>query len=478
MFTFLKNKSQSSTIAIASVLGGQGRRLKRFTENEDGVMTYFGLFMLMLMLLVGGIGVDLMRNELERSKMQATLDRAILAAADMEQTLDPQDVVKDYFKKAGLDEYLTLPVTVQEGINYRRVKADASAKSPTRFMKFVGVDELPISAVGTAEERVSNVEISVVLDISGSMGWNNKMANLQAAGVSFVDAVMQDDSRDLISMSLIPYTAQVNAGEDIFSNLNANQLHGFSYCIDFDQVDFSTTTISKSKQYEHMQHFEAGSNWSYPIQNPGCPQQSFEEIVAFTQNKQTLKDTINDYTARANTAIHLGMKWGVAMLDPSFSSITVDLASKGKADPVFATRPAAYTDDDTLKTVILMTDGQNVDTIRIQPWYYAQQSHYVHWSRYPLYWYLNNYVYDSYNNWRYTKYSAAQADGMLDSICDAAKAKGIVIWSIGFEVTDYSATVMRDCASSPSHFFRVEGVEIADAFESIAKQINQLRLTQ
>ena len=38
--------------------------------------------------------------------------------------------------------------------------------------------------------------------------------------------------------------------------------------------------------------------------------------------------------------------------------------------------------------------------------------------------------------------------------------------------------VMRDCASSPSHFFRVEGVEIEDAFEAIARQINQLRLTQ
>ena len=67
---------------------------------------------------------------------------------------------------------------------------------------------------------------------------------------------------------------------------------------------------------------------------------------------------------------------------------------------------------------------------------------------------------------------------MLGNICDAAKDQGIVVWSIGFEVTNHSAGVMEDCASSASHFFRVEGVEISDAFESIAKQINQLRLTQ
>ena len=128
-----------------------------------------------------------------------------------------------------------------------------------------------------------------------------------------------------------------------------------------------------------------------------------------------------------------------------------------------------------------MTDGKNVDTWRIQPWYYAQESHYVHWSRYPLFWYLRNYVSSNSNNWgnwRYMKYSSGQADGMLDNICNAAKTQGIVVWSIGFEVSDYSAGVMQNCASSPSHFFRVEGVEISDAFEAIAKQINQLRLTQ
>ncbi len=81
-------------------------------------------------------------------------------------------------------------------------------------------------------------------------------------------------------------------------------------------------------------------------------------------------------------------------------------------------------------------------------------------------------------NWYYQKYSASKGDTLLDSICTAAKNERIVVWSIGFEVSDHGANVMRSCASSPSHFFRVEGVEISDAFEAIAKQINQLRLTQ
>ena len=346
-------------------------------------------------------------------------------------------------------------------------------------MKFVGVDDLPVPAIGTAEERVNSVEISVVLDISGSMGSNNKMGNLQDAAKTFVDTVLKPENEDLISLSLVPYTAQVNAGPGIFNQLNVTRLHSFSDCVDFDQPDFSSTSISLSQSYEQMQHFEAGYSYSFPIGNPGCPQQNYEEIQAFSQDATSLKNTIDNYTPRANTAIHLGMKWGVAMLDPAFRPVTAALTSSGDADPAFAARPASYNDTTTLKTVILMTDGQNVSTYRIQPWYYQQSSHYVHWSRFPLFWYLNNYVNsNSWNNWRYLKYSSSQADTMLSNICSAAKTEGIVIWSIGFEVTDFSAGIMRDCASSPSHFFRVEGVEISDAFEAIAKQINQLRLTQ
>ncbi|MEP1538699.1 MAG: pilus assembly protein TadG-related protein [Paracoccaceae bacterium] len=477
MLTYFQKRGESSALALASGLQRRLTFARSFARDDEGVMTYFALCMLLMMLLVGGIGIDLMRNELERSKLQATLDRAVLAAADLEQTLSPTDVVTDYFDKAGMADHLAT-VTVNDGLNFRTVQANASTTSPTRFMKFVGVDDLPVPAVGTAEERVNAVEISVVLDISGSMGSNNKMGNLQDAAKTFVDTVIKPENQDLISMSIVPYTAQVNAGSEIFDQLNATRVHSFSECVDFDQSDFSSTSISLSKNYEQMQHFEAGYSWSYPIGNPGCPQQSYEEIQAFSQDATALKSTIDEYTPRANTAIHLGMKWGVAMVDPSFRPITAALTSSGDADPTFANRPVDYSDTTTLKTVILMTDGQNVSTYRIQPRYYAQNSHYVHWSRYPLFWYLNNYVGGSWNDWRYLKYSSSQADTMLSNICSAAKTEGIVIWSIGFEVTDFSAGIMRDCASSPSHFFRVEGVEISDAFEAIAKQINQLRLTQ
>lgn len=468
---------------------------RSFARKEDGMITIFACFMVFCMLMIGGIGVDMMRHEMERTRIQAVADRAVLAAADLDQTLDPEAVVRDYFAKSGMAEFVSR-VEVDQGINFRTVTVDATTDVNTMFMDYLGRQTLRVPAISTAEEKVNKVEISMVLDISGSMGWNNKMPNLRNAAGVFLDSVLTPENRDLISVSIAPYTAQTNAGEYIFDYLDVDQTHNWSHCIDFRDVDFDTTAIYFGNNlygppYEHMQHFDAGWNWpgwhngQNTITNPGCPDEDFETVYAFSQDKQGLKNRINQFQARANTAIHLGMKWGVAMLDPEWRRFNAVLPAAAGVDPVFRDRPADFADPDrpetseTLKTIILMTDGENVHTQRIDDRVYAEYDHWLHWSKYPLNGYLNRYVRSrDHWRWKYTKYTPDQADALLYRICDAAKDENIVIWSIAFEAPARGEEVMRNCASSQSHYFSVDGVEITEAFESIARSINQLRLTQ
>jgi len=89
----------------------------------------------------------------------------------------------------------------------------------------------------------------------------------------------------------------------------------------------------------------------------------------------------------------------------------------------------------------------------------------------------SNVYYDWYYNPR-GYVNSSEKDSRLSDVCTAAKDQGIVIYAIGFEMTESSAQVMEDCASSESHFFLVEGVEISDAFSAIASSINQLRLIE
>lgn len=455
------------------------RALGRFGRDESGVATIFACFMIMMMVLVGGIGVDLMHNEMERTRLQATLDRAVLAAADLDQTLDPSAVVADYFLKSG---YTGQPatVTIDQGLNYRIVNASATRSHQTQFMRLMGVEQLNAPALGTAEERISKVEISLVVDISGSMQWNNKIANLRVAAREFVNALIRPETEDLISISMIPYSEHVNAGSAIFNALpNRIHRHNYSHCVEFPDADFSTTEMNLAQTYDQMQHFQWYNSSSNSVSNTTCPRRSYEEIQPLSQNIPALEAQINSLQPRAQTSIFLGMKWAAALLDPSTRSLVDTLISGGAVDPIFSGRPAAYDDDETLKTIVVMTDGRNTDSHRISSWAYDSNSEYVHWANYNLWFYLNNYVSSSYRSYYYwRKYTGAQGDTLTSAICTAAKTRGIIIWGVGFEVDDHGANVLRNCASSPSHFFRVEGVQISEAFSAIASQINELRLTQ
>ena len=93
---------------------GNRRRLAGFGRDESGTLVIFALMLTVMMMMMGGIAVDLMRYESRRTSLQNTLDRSTLAAAALTQDLVPRAVVDDYFRKAGLLNYLT-SVTVTHG---------------------------------------------------------------------------------------------------------------------------------------------------------------------------------------------------------------------------------------------------------------------------------------------------------------------------------------------------------------------------
>ena len=146
--------------------------LGQMKKDEDGSIIIFSLFILIVMVMVAGLAVDFMRAETQRVRLQSTLDRAVLAAASLEQALDSETVVRDYFQRAGLDQYLD-KVEVTEGAFSKTVSASASAHLKPYFLGFAGINSLPAIAGGTAQEGISDIEVSLILDVSGSMGWNS-----------------------------------------------------------------------------------------------------------------------------------------------------------------------------------------------------------------------------------------------------------------------------------------------------------------
>ena len=612
--TGLKTTHRKTDRAVDSIL-------RLFRRNEDGSMIIFSLFMFVLILWFGGMAVDLMRFETTRAKLQGTLDRATLAAADLDQSLPPEVVCAAYFEKSGMSDFLDSCVATQ-GLNFRTVAAAASAEMPLFFADLPAVlvrpfdpefsaqmSTLTVSGTSTAEERVSDVEVSLILDVSSSMNSNGRMTNLRPAAREFVSTVLANNTnapQGLITVSMIPYSAVVNPGDQIMPHLNPNRNHSMSSCPLFDDDDmYRTTSLDLDRTYDYVAHFDGyfsnNSPYFHPIEYPWCFVGNTNAIMVHSTSEAQLHTAINDLDAFGNTAIDMGMKWGVALLDPSTNAIVADLAAQGgnNVPAIAGSRPEAFNQPDVLKVVVLMTDGENTQqwdlhepyktgtsflwfnlldedggfivqdetgnvrldlversNVSIQyrgnetPGYYWDDRFYWNfyssssrWRDYPngyssqweyvqarenagvqvlkpgigrtydnnvrnVTWQelFTNQVYSNINNeylsraynhgaipWsgnngvnysgtdnaiNYSLTNGDEANDRLSDICQVARDRGIVIYTVAFEAPFRGRTALQDCASSPSHYFDVSGTDISQAFSAIASDIRALKLTR
>ena len=457
---------------------------RRFRDDESGTMTIFIMFIIVLTLIVAGMAVDFMKFESRRTIMQGAIDRAVLAAADLDQERDPAEVVRDYVAKSQGGNCLSSDPDIIPGANFRSVTANCELEMDTYFLRILGMETLTALATATAVEGVGNVEVSLVVDISGSMGGNvpsagkRKIDLLEDAGLAFVDTLLQPEYEDRISVSLVPYTAQVNAGEHLFNASGADRRHWFSNCVDIPDSEFNNTDWNATIDLPQAQHFRFRSYHSF-----GCPTESYEEIIPITQDKGELEAAIRQLEPRSTTSIFLGLKWGAALLDPSFQDEYAALPASMR-DPAFSGRPENYGNSnnpsDTKKYIVVMTDGENFQTNTLKPWAYETDSQIAQWAIRDLYTMYDREfgrVASRYYDFYETKYSANYGDQLMDQICTAAKAQGIIIFSIAMDAGSHGEQEMSKCASSPGHYFQTSGAELVAIFEAIADQITDLRLT-
>lgn len=362
----------------------------RFGLAQDGTMTVFALMLFFLMVMMGGLAVDLMRYESTRTTLQNTLDRATLAAASLTQELDGEDVVNDYFAKAGMTEYLR-GVTVSEGLNFREVEADARAATDPFFIHMIGIDELDALGHSTAEQRINNVEIMLVLDVSGSMLSNSRITNLKVAAKDFVDAVLLSDTEDRISIGIVPFNGQVNLGATLRSKFNAtdNPNQANANCFDLAASVYSSASISRTDSMSMTANADTYSSTNqttsyvshtdsnYAVQgalNVWCPPRAGNEITMPLQDITKLKAAIDALNPIGATSINAGIKWGLALMDPSASGIYNDYMADGDMPATLVDRPFAYTDDEAMKVIVLMTDGEHFAEERVQSAYKSGMS--------------------------------------------------------------------------------------------------------
>lgn len=355
-------------------------RAKAFCKDEDGGIMLLSLLLLFGMIAFGGISVDLANYERTRTFLQSHLDNAVLAAASLSQDLDPETVVISYLTSAGLDASLVEVETSTEEIGGilvgRTVQASLVGGLDTFFFRFFDVDSLGMTIASQATERVEDIEISLVLDVSGSMDWptsagggGRKIDLLKAAASDFVESILSEAEEGRVSISIIPYSTKVNAGSSLLSHYSVSDEHDYSHCVDFNANDYSSLSISPAIELQRTGHFQF-QGWSLSDQSQGqwvCRIDPGFSVTPFSNSIPDLKWQISQLSAEGSTSIDMGAKWGLALLDPSAQGPVSGLISSGLVDPAFQGRPHPHGADSNMKVLVIMTDGKNDDEFRLQP---------------------------------------------------------------------------------------------------------------
>ena len=573
---------------------------RKFKDDVEGAMTIYFVIVFTTMITVSGIAIDLARHEANYTKLHANVDVASLAAASLRHTVvnTPQQIVYDYLEKAGLvafDEQgnqvgpYVVVLDEEQTINtvtYRKVSATADSDLNTMFLDILGVPTLKVEATSVAEERIPRVELSLILDISGSMQ-GSKLASLQQGAKEFVTTVLAANTASdphRVSISLVPYNMQVNGGEALFNALGGTSIHNHSHCAEWPATAFNTMDFSpigmqqamqmtyvnsdsydrfnqdwwenvKPAQFDYTRKDLYGKSGDYTYQylpvesvdadgdgpnhptNDGyyCRQENWAEILPFSNSETDLHNRIDAFEAGGNTSIDIAMKWGAALLNPNHQSAITSLmappfGTTSASDPQvidsgFNGRPVAYGTDDTMKIVVLMTDGENTTEYRAKPAYrgsdsgrsvriedgvydptnvddldgalnlyqsfnnsssWQRLSWAEYWQRVPLYTHIKRVGGGHWTNYEEYNLGNFQKNQRLSSICSATRDPDgdgndeVIVFTIAYSATTNGKTAMQNCATVPTeaHYYSADQTSISSVFSQIGGVIEKLKLVQ
>jgi Flp pilus assembly protein TadG len=219
--------------------------LNRAIKDENGtVAPIFGVSLVMLSAFIGG-AVDYGRWTSARQQTALAVDAAVLAASRMAQTSlaagDTEAVASTKAVAAANDYYAKMKsqhavddagaaITFEKGATAHDWKVKGAASVNTPFLSLVGLGKLGVKPKSAASVALggngsSSLEISLMLDITGSMcpdsigpcTGGTKMTALKTAAKDLVNLVVWDNQvagGTSSRVALVPFSTRIRVGAD------------------------------------------------------------------------------------------------------------------------------------------------------------------------------------------------------------------------------------------------------------------------
>jgi len=193
---------------------------KRFLADRSGnISTIFFMIMLPLVLFVG-VMTDFGRAYIARQQISTAIDASALVGG---RTFDATGDLNASTQAAQAYFVQVLPKTVSAQLT--SVKADskgnvsmsASTNVPTLFLAAAGIGNLNVKTQVTSlavDTPAKDLEVALVMDVTGSMADNKKLDNAKLAAQALVNTLLPASgvgSRS-VRISIVPFSEAVNAG--------------------------------------------------------------------------------------------------------------------------------------------------------------------------------------------------------------------------------------------------------------------------
>ncbi|MDA4845407.1 pilus assembly protein [Hoeflea poritis] len=228
---------------------------RRLTGDRRGNFTMiFGLGVAVIF-LAAGVAVDYSTALMNKTRVNNALDAATLATARAIASgdVDPgvADEAEDYLEAVfianlGVDDldasnYSLDSITINT--TDQSVAATASIAQQFKLLQ-VGSSEdtITVSSSSAVSYGVSDIEVAMVLDVTGSMRGTKLSALEDAAELAVKDLLsINTDAKDYVRISLVPYAIGVNVGPDLQQYVYAD-----AYCETSDAPTYSASLHSNT----------------------------------------------------------------------------------------------------------------------------------------------------------------------------------------------------------------------------------------
>jgi Flp pilus assembly protein TadG len=383
---------------------------------------------LALTLLLGAIGIsiDLLSLHHKKTRMQNALDAATLAAGrNWRLTTDLSQanavLTKHYAEQVADGDAGTATISTADAETFS-IEARVSASYNTAIMSLFGIHSMPVNVKSAAiSGSLDNAEIAMMMDLSSSMT-GSKFHELQTAARDFITVLKPDGPQgDAVRIALAPFASGVNVGAYYTSVVDPLQPPGTppNTCVAL-RTTSNVFTDDPPAPGAFVNRFVIDDDWP-------CLAST---ILPLERDRNRLLSHVSQLKLSSGTEGEIGTAWAWYLLSPKWNSVWPS-----------ESQPEAYGAERNKKIAVLMTDGENFTR------YFPQDT---------------------------------GADSHALQLCEAMKAQGITVFTVGFEVDAVRANnLLRDCASSSAHYYSAQGAgSLKAAFREIATSLIPLRLTQ